>query len=226
MKNKEIGQLAEPDRFAQNSQLTESAQLADNWKVWLRIEPAMRRHVGRRWYEPAAAEDVLGAGMERFVKKYKGNYPEPQQIRFAQLCCRHAARGLGYWRRGEPKPKKEGEMQGVKQKIERVFVGLDSIKELEGPSENIEKEDLLHRLGLVERVLARGCCPQIRDAVALILAGQNQLKAAQAVGWSPVQLSRALAEVGQAILGHRPAKYKSRAAQESGQLALWGANNG
>ena len=199
MKNKEIGQLA------------------DNWSIWLRIEPVMRRHVGRRWYEPAVAEDVLAAGMERFVKKYKGDYPEPRQIRFAQLCCRHAARGLGYWRR---RTKEEG--QGNERKIERTYVGLDSLKELAAPPENTEKEDLLHRLGLVERILARGCCKQIREAVGLILAGQNQRKAAQAVGWSPVQLSRALAEIGQAIMGHRPIKYKSKAAPEAGQLALWG----
>jgi hypothetical protein len=96
-------------------------------------------------------------------------------------------------------------------------VGLDAISEMVAATEELADD----RMDLIGKVLARGCCREICEAVAIILSGQSQREAAARVGWTPVRLSRALAELGHAITGHRPARYRRRAL-ESAQLPLWG----
>jgi hypothetical protein len=105
----------------------------------------------------------------------------------------------------------------------RIYAGLESIKWLKAPAENTENKDFPLCLSLVEPALERGCCQQIRTAVGLILKGKIQKAAAFAVCWPQVQISRLLVELGKAIMGHRPAKYRRQTAQETCQLALWRA---
>lgn len=167
---------------------------------------------GRYWAGPDEAADLvqaaLLASLEREAKGLK-----PRNIYYL---AKEEARRQGFL----PAVRQTGSSKGLRRPSRReIEVGVDQV-DLERFAAPEQQED--QRIEQLERFLRRfGCC-ELRQAVSMIRDGHNQAEAAAAVGWSPIQLCRALAEVGRGITGRRPQRY-CRREETKEQLGLFAA---
>lgn len=177
-------------------------KITANWEMWLEIEGKMRRWVFGHWFNPTVAEDVLAGGMMKFATKNKGFYPIPQRIRFAQDCCREAAREQGFFgAKGDTEQEPETvSISANTTPLEQVADGsmsvLDCLLQLEA---NAEQMNILRLLS-----------PRLRRVVEAILGGARFGEAAEAEGMTSSQLSKELAW----IRGKGAARRQSTRAKE------------
>lgn len=172
--------------------------------------------VRQPWAGPDNAQDLAHeAYLAALDRQHKGLKPRPL-MRLAQ----DAARGPGYRLLATNTRLRDahtGTTEAAKTQTRRdVELQVDlSLVLLTAPPDNRLKTDLEAALDLIGRV----GCDQLRQAVQLVLGGTDMSEAAQQVGLTAVQLSRALALVGRKLTGHIRRKGKKRDPQ---QLDLFG----
>lgn len=164
----------------------------------------------KQWAGQEMAEDLvqsaLLAALEREAKGLK-----PRNIYYL---AKEAARRQGLL----PSLRQTGELKGQRRPSrlqKEVGVDLADLAQVAAPEAANDP-----RIEQLERFLQRFGCADLQQAVGLIRCGHDQAEAAAAVGWSPVQMTRALADVGRAITGRRPVRY-GRRAESTGQLGLF-----
>lgn len=128
--------------------------------------------------------------------------------------CREAARSLGFL----PKRDKKTGQWGLTREEKEVAYDPEVLPQLQ-PAQGLAKGRT--RLDDLDDFLAAYGSGQVKQAVELIRQGHDHSEAAFLVGWSPVQLCRALADIGLKITGRRPVKYQ-RKTEFLGQMELFG----
>lgn len=182
--------------------MEKQAKVVANWEKWMEIEGKMAKWTRAKWFDHAAAQDVLAGGREVFVRRCKPGYPTPRLIAFAKLCCKHAARQQGFW----------GGSKAETCSIEAIGEVADERPSIEAQMIDDERLACLYKL----------VSPQLRRVIEAVLAGETFAEAAKAAGMDSAAVSEALAYAGRKLAGRARVLHR-RPAAAGPQLDLFQA---
>lgn len=204
---------------------TTSNHIAENWNQFIEIQKQAQFYC-RSHFSADDWEDVYQQGLERFLKKHRGEHDRNRRFWYFKACCKHEARKKEM---GElmPTPRK----RKIAEEIEKQTVSVNNpVLPIEYLADDrrsaldtmLEAEAEAGVWGMVKRL--NPAAQRIIEHIRREDLGFEE--AAEREGWTAAQFSLVLRDLRKAM-GNHPARRATRSTERKpatgGQLALFAA---